>query len=79
MPTNIQLNSKSGYYELVGVNWQTTFCLEQIGLLKMHKKYNYESILMYLMFFSFLKMSSMFLGTLDLQTYKRFMIVGLKT
>jgi hypothetical protein len=51
MPTNIQLNSKSGYYELVADNWQTTFCLEQISLLKMHKKYNYESIFMYLLFF----------------------------
>ena len=51
MPTNIQLNSKSGYYELVADNLQTTFCLEQISLLKMHKKYNYESIFMYLLFF----------------------------
>lgn len=51
MQTNIQLNSKSGYYEIVADNWQTTFCLEQISLLKMHKKYNYESIFMYLLFF----------------------------
>ncbi len=51
MQTNIQLNSKSGYYELVADNLQTTFCLEQISLLVMHKKYNYESIFMYLLFF----------------------------
>jgi hypothetical protein len=51
MMTNIQLRYKSGYYELVADNWQTTFCLEQISLLKMHKKYNYESIFMYLLFF----------------------------
>jgi hypothetical protein len=51
MMTNIQLNYKFDCYKLVADNWQTTFCLEQISQLRMHKKYNYESIFMYLLFF----------------------------
>jgi hypothetical protein len=50
MRTNIQLNFKSDSYELVAVNRQISFRLEQIRDLKMQKKYNYHSIFIYFLF-----------------------------